>query len=347
MYPATKPPQPVARATTRSAAELAPEERGLTQRMIVNLLETFFKRPLVMLAPLLFMLAFGVFTAMGADEEYRSTGVLNATPGNLLTDLTGTQTSFAFETPSTITSRSIGEQLNTDRFIDLVVERAGLTSAVESGVRTRDQIRASISTSTRGDNLVAVAAVSPTPEEAQALAQGTLVAFREYVAENDVGDALFRASTLDASLVDAGRQAADAATKLEEYLASHPAGEEDERPINEELELDRLRAAQERADELVATTQAQLDQANADADQAQRVVDRQLRTLDEPQVPSAAEAGLKKLVLTVAVFGVLGAILTATLTVLAAIFDRSIRTPHDLEVNFGLEVLAVVPARKR
>lgn len=347
MYPATKPPQPVARATSRSAAEPAPEERGLTQRMVVNLLETFFKRPLVMLAPLLFMLALGVFTAMGADKEYRSTGVLNATPGNLLTDLTGTQTSFAFETPSTITSRSIGEQLNTDRFIDRVIERAGLTSAVESGLRTRDQIRASISTSTRGDNLVAVAAVSPTPQEAQALAQGTLEAFREYVAENDVGDALFRAETLRESLRVAEEQADEATNLLLEYLRGHPSGDEENRPVNETSEITRLTAAQTRADELVTETQQQLDDAIADAEQAQRVVDRQLRTLDEPQVPLYAEAGLKKLVLTVAVFVVLGAILTATLTVLAAIFDRSIRTPHDIEVNFGLDVLAVVPARKR
>jgi capsular polysaccharide biosynthesis protein len=317
MYPAAKPPQPVARATTRSAAEPAPEERGLTQRMVVNLLETFFKRPLIMLAPLLF------------------------------TDLTGTQTAFAFETPSTITSRSIAEQINTDRFINRVIEKAGLTSAVEAGLRTRDQIRASISTSTRGDNLVAVSAVSASPQESQALATAALDAFREYVAENDVGDATFRAETLQQSLDDAKEQARQASQDLEDYIAIHPAGEEENRPINERIEVDRLTAAQARADELVTETQQQLDDALAEAQQAQRVVDRQLRTLDEPELPLAAEAGLKNMVLTVGVFVVLGSILSATLIVLAAIFDRSIRTPHDIEVNFGLDVLAVVPARKR
>jgi capsular polysaccharide biosynthesis protein len=300
-----------------------------------------------MLAPLVFMLALGAFTAVGADKQYRSTGVLNATPGDLLTDLTDTQTSFAFETASEITSRSIAEQLNTDRFIDRVIENAGLTSAVESGLRTREQIRASISASTRGDNLVAVSAVTASPEESRALAWGTLEAFREYVAENDVGDALFRASTLEESLAKAELEAQQATQLLNDYLAENPAGDEDNRPINQELALQRLRDAQERADQLVADTQAQLDQANDAAAQARRVVDRQLRTLDEPQVPVAPEAGLKKVVLTVAVFAVLGSILSATLIILAAVFDRSIRTPHDIEVNFGLDVLAVVPARKR
>ena len=142
-------------------------------------------------------------------------------------------------------------------------------------------------------------------------------------------------------------QAEAATDALDEYLVAHPAGEEENRPINETAEIDRLRAAQARADELVTETQLQLDDALAAAQQAQRVVDRQLRTLDEPALPLAPEAGLKNLVLTVAVFVVLGSILSATLIVLAAIFDRSIRTPHDIEVNFGLDVLAVVPARKR
>ena len=347
MHPA-RSPQSVPRASTRPAADVTPADGdGLTHRMVVNILETFFKRPLVMLAPLLFMLALGGFTAMSADKEYKSTGVLNVTSDDLLGDLTGTQTQFTIETAATLTSRAIGEQLQTDLFINRVIERAGLTTAVETGQRTRDQIRSSISTSTRGDNLVAVSATTSSPAEAQALAEATLAEFRDFVVDNDVGSAQFNSQLLEQALEEAKQEAADAAADLNDYLARHPSGDEDDRPAAEVSEIERLENARSRADDVVADTQTQLDQAQREAQNARLLVEQQLRTLDAPEVPTSPEAGLKQLVLTIGVFFVLGAILSGALIILAAGFDRSIRTPHDIEANFGLDVLAVVPARKR
>jgi capsular polysaccharide biosynthesis protein len=300
-----------------------------------------------MLAPLLLMLALGGFTAMSADKEYKSTGVLNVTSDDLLGDLTGTQTQFTIETAATLTSRAIGEQLQTDIFIDRVIERAGLTTAVETGQRTRDQIRSSISTSTRGDNLVAVSATTSSPVEAQALAEATLAEFRDFVVENDVGSAQFSSQLLEQALEEAEEEATAATAELKEYLDTHPSGDEDDRPADQVTEIDRLKGAQARADDMVAETQTQLDVAQREAQNARLLVEQQLRTLDAPEVPTSPEAGLKNLVLTVGVFFVLGSILSGALIILAAAFDRSIRTPHDVEAHFGLDVLAVVPAKKR
>lgn len=347
MHPA-RSPQQLPRATTRAQFEpVAEEGGGLTQRMVVNVLETFFKRPLVMLAPLLLMLAIGILAASSSEKAYRSTGVLNSTSSDLLADLTDTQTAFTFDTPATITSRSIGEQLQTNSFIDTVIERAGLTGAIETGTRTREQIRSSISTTTRGDNLVAVSATTSTPEESQALAVAALESFREYVIQNDVGDALFKAEKFEDDLVLAREEAETATTELNEYLLGHPAGNEEDRPIAEQIELDSLRAERDRATEAVAAIEAELRQARQEAELARGIVERQLRVLDQPGLPTVAEAGLQSMVLTVGLFVVLGALLTATLVILAAAFDRSVRTPRDIETHFGLDVLAVVPAKQR
>src|SRR6266508_5836313 len=119
--PLVRSPQAVGSLVTRNAVEPVPDEGGLTQRMVLNILEAFFQRPVVLLIPLFLMLAVGIFAASNSDKEYRSTGVLNSTSGDLLADLTDTQTAFTFETPAAITSRSLSALIQTDRFISDVI----------------------------------------------------------------------------------------------------------------------------------------------------------------------------------------------------------------------------------
>ena len=72
-----------------------------------------------------------------------------------------------------------------------------------------------------------------------------------------------------------------------------------------------------------------------------------MQVLDEPEAPLAPEGRLKKAVLTVAVFGVLGVLLSLASVVLAAGLDRTIRVPNDITARFGVDVLAVVPNASR
>jgi capsular polysaccharide biosynthesis protein len=77
------------------------------------------------------------------------------------------------------------------------------------------------------------------------------------------------------------------------------------------------------------------------------VVTRQLRTIDEPPMPTFPTAGLRKAAMTIGMFGVLGAMLSLGTVVLAATLDRTIRIPNDVSAKFGVEVLAVVPSARR
>jgi capsular polysaccharide biosynthesis protein len=80
---------------------------------------------------------------------------------------------------------------------------------------------------------------------------------------------------------------------------------------------------------------------------APAVVEQRIRVLDEPEAPAAAEGRMKKAVLTVAVFFVLGVLLSLGSVVLAASLDRTVRVPNDITARFGVDVLAVVPNATR
>lgn len=328
-------------------AETSQQPEGLTQRMLLHLLETFFRHPLLHLLPLVAFVAFGMFTAVTAEKTYRSVGILNATSGTLLNELTGDTPTFGFESTATVTARNINQRLTTDAFLDDVIRRAGLTSAVESGQLSRDEIRSSISASPQGDNLIAVSASTPRPEQSQALAAATLEGFVEFVVNNDIGDANVEIQTYteirDGYQADLDR----AITELQNYVEANPAGDEENRPVQQSLEIARLNAAVDRANERLVAAEANVNTAKLAQNIARVVVTRQLDIVDEPQVPVTAEAGLRQAAMTIGIFGILGAALSIGTVVLAAMVDRTIRVPNDVPARFGVDVLAVVPSTRR
>lgn len=322
--------------------------QGLTRRVASGLLETFFRRPIVYLLPLILLFAFGVYTALGADDEYQSVGVLHASSGSLLSELTGDTPSFGYERPSTVTARTINDMMGTSAFLNSVVAEAGLESDIEAGLLTEDDIRDAVTARPHGDNLVAVAAVTPDPVRSQRLADATLDAFVDYVVSNDIADATVRIETYE-TLREQDLAAYEAArAELDQYLAEHPwSGDPNLRPIDQQLAIGLLQEAVSRADEIYRESDENVDSARIAADVAETVVARQLRIVDEPEVSDAPLAGMRAAAMTVAMFLVIGVVLSAALVVLATVLDRTMRTPGDIEAKFGVDTIAVLPTARR
>jgi capsular polysaccharide biosynthesis protein len=319
----------------------------MTRRVVLHVLETFFRHPFVHTLPLIILLAFGVISAMGATKEYRSVGVLNATSGTLLSELTGESSSFGYESSANVTSRNINQLVSTRAFVEDIVERAGLETSVQEGLLTHDDIRQAISSWPQGDNLIAVAATTEWPEVSQRLATATLQGFVEYVVGNDIADANVRISTYESIRDENLERYNEALDELNAFVDSHPAGSEETRPISEQLDISRLQAAVSRAEEAYISAQGNVNDARLAADVARTVVERQLRIVDQPETPGVPVAGLRQAVFTVGVFGVLGLLLAVGIVVLASMLDRSVRAPGDVSSRLGVEVLATVPSARR
>jgi len=340
-------PQNLSRGIARASVPLEEPSRGLTQRALLNLLETFFRRPFLYLLPLVVLVAFGAMTALTADKEYRAVGVLNASTGSLLTEITDADRGFGYERPSVVTARNINQLMHTGVFLTAVIERAELSDELSRGFVSSDDVRGWISAEASGDTLVAVSATTPIPEWSQRLADATVDGFVEYVVSNDVADATVRIDTYSSLLADSQVRLDEATQALEQYLIEHPDPETGDRPIAEELQIARLRSAVTRAEEAIRSSESNLTDAQLARDVSQTVVSRQLRVLDEPTLPNAPVAGLRAGLQTVAIFFILGTALTIALVLLAAVLDRSVRTPTDISSKFGLEVLGVVPSARR
>ena len=69
-------------------ADTSSQPDGLTRRVMLNILEAFFRRPILHLLPLILMLGLGVASVVNMKQQYRSVGTLSVTNESLLADLT-------------------------------------------------------------------------------------------------------------------------------------------------------------------------------------------------------------------------------------------------------------------
>jgi capsular polysaccharide biosynthesis protein len=325
-----------------------PKPRGVTRRAIVNVLETFFRQPLLHLLPLVLLMALGVYSGLGIGDEYRSVGVINATSGNLLSDLTTAgNRSFGYLSPAAATSRNINDLLGTELFLDDVIASANISGAIESGSISRDDVRMSVGAYPRGDNLVILSATTANPELSRAVAQAVSDSFINYVIDTDLGDQQIRVETYEAQLEEHRGRLEEVTNAYEDYMLEHPIADEDDRPFAERLAIERLQQDVERATAAFLDAQANLDDANLSANVARTVVSRQLRVVDVPNLPASPLPNKRQVAMTIMLFTALGAVLSLGFVVARSLLDRTVRTPEDVSTRFGVDLLAVVPRGRR
>ena len=175
---------------TRLNADTSAEPEGLTRRVVLNVLEAFFRRPWLHLLPLILMLIFGGVTAFSKDPVYKSSGTITVTAAsaNLVSSLAqGNNQGFNFETPATIVARNINEQLRTTNFLNTIASKI---QQDPTNIPERDLLRTviaqDVSAAADGDSLVRVSANTGRADLSFRLAKETMTAYRQAVIDSQV-----------------------------------------------------------------------------------------------------------------------------------------------------------------
>lgn len=320
------------------------------RRFRVRLAEAFFRRwPFLILALLAFG-AVGVVASSRQTDKYKSVGLLNVADTTLLGDLTSVRgdATFSYETVATRTARSVNELLRTDTFVRDVVDRAGLTDSVESGIVTLDTVRSSVYASADGDTLLQVIALTSDANASYRLASATIDGYIAYVLDSEVSESQ-GVEDFFKQRQPALQDAVDAAQEaIDDYLRSHPApAAGGDRPIEEQIEIQRLDATLSSAETALATNQQKVEDAQLATDTSIAESGQKLKVVDPPSVPEAAQSTLKTKAFTVLVFLVLGTGASLAALIAMALVDRAVRSADDLiDDESGLNVLASIPELK-
>jgi uncharacterized protein involved in exopolysaccharide biosynthesis len=330
-------------------ADTSSEPDGLTRRVMLNILEAFFRRPWLHLMPLILLCALGAASVLSMTPQYRSVGTLNATGESLLNDLTEAANTpgLTFDPPAVVTARQINQLLTTDFFLTKVAQAAGLGTAIDNGTLLKVQIRDYTGASADGDNLVRVGSTSRDPELSERLAKATMTSYVDWVVESEVSESTGSADFLAQQVSETEADVDAAWNDVQQYLLDHPLAENEDAPLAERLPLQRLRDVLNRAEDRHDQALNSRDAAELATAQARVVVQQRLQTVDAPEIPPSPEPRLRKAALTLFLFAAVGAVLSLALVVMTATLDRTIRVPNDITAKFGLDVLAVVPDKRR
>lgn len=329
--------------------ETSTEPEGITRRVMLNVLEAFFRRPWLHLLPLILMLALGAATVASMTSQYSSVGTLRSTNESLLNDITAANNNqgFSFESAATLTSNQINELLRTEDFLDQVAEAAGVATTLEQGGLLRGEIRSAIAAFPDGDNLVRVSATTKFPELSQRLAQATIDSYIAAAVSSDTDQSASTEQFLTERVATAKAALDQANQAVDVFIDENPQLSTETMSIADQTALSRLQSDVARAEALYDASLAALNEAQLSSATAETVVNQRLTQLDDPEVPGEPEPRLRKAALTIILFGVLGVMLSLALVIVTATLDRTIRIPNDITARFGLDVLAVVPDTRR
>jgi uncharacterized protein involved in exopolysaccharide biosynthesis len=323
------------------------EVSALSRYVVLRLLDGFFRRWWLLIVPIILFAAIGAASAAGIKSEYQAVGTINSASQTVLSTINSSNPNFGYRTPADVTSSDINQMLNTGEFIRKLAATAGLSTALESGVITADQIRSSVNVSASGQNLVRVAATFGEPQVAQALAQATIDTYIQSqidtaVSGSDVAIQVFT------GLVQSYQTDVDAAqAAFDSYVTEHPTQLDGSYTAADNVQITRLQATLTAAQNKLDDAQSKLDDANLNKAQAQTAITQQLQIIDSPELPFSRQPKVKKMAVTLVMFVAIGGLLSLGALVLTASTDRTLRFPADVQQRLGVPAIAAVPLVRR
>jgi uncharacterized protein involved in exopolysaccharide biosynthesis len=324
------------------------EDAQRSKRFWLHLVDNFARRWPLYLIPVIVMLLIGGSLAQSTNDVYSSSSTIDASDNPLVGELDVRGEVVAFrQTAADATAEFIGEQLRTDVFARSVADAAGLGDAIDSGIITTDTIRGNISVGPNGDSIIVVRTSWSDPATAQLLGQATIDTYREYVVETVASDSIAAVEFYTDLEAQAREQVAGAQLALENYVADLPPLQDaEQRPIEEELTIQRLNSTLDRAESNVEAATSEIETAKLQVAQSRSEAGQSVRVIDPPGLPLAPEPKLKQIISIIIVFGMLGVLIAGTALVLTTALDRTIRFDLDVIAATGSPVVATVPVVK-
>lgn len=317
----------------------------MNRNTFVRILEAFFQRWYLYVLPAAAMALLGVVSVSDQADDFSSNGSVFVDTESLVTSRTGVQDEGfgSFLTPAEFTSQELNGLLQTDSFIQSVMDTAGIEANAGPLFRFDQlgEVRESITSWAASENLMQVDATTPDPELSQRLVAAAIDEFIEFrigldVAESERAEALF-SELADGYRQDFERARADVDAQLDGVVDLEAL------PPDQELELERLQEEEARAAAQLSATLGSIDAAQVAARQAEINVGQQFTLVDPPLVPTSGNGSIIDQILVLAMYLIVGIVLAITGPVIAALLSRRVLFPDDLAHLIDPRSIAILP----
>lgn len=321
----------------------------MVRLVILRLLESYFRHPLLFLLPVGLMAVAAALSVLLATPEYGARGTMFVEDKSLLASLTGTASDFSWR--RTAAQNVVGDfqdLLRTDAFVRSAIQRTSLESRMAEGPEVVEQVfdyfRQSVSVSAIGGKLVQFSAWTDDPVLSQQLVVASMDSYVFWKINADYQESIV-AQNFFAGLIPTYEQELQAARdELSIFLATYPEPIRGERPLEEEVELRRLTLAVDDANRHLEEARTNEENARLALAKAEKIAFQTFQVLDAPELPDAKEIPLRNIAIQIVIFLAVGVVLSVICVIGATLLDRTLRFPLDVRQGLSLPVLGIVAA---
>jgi capsular polysaccharide biosynthesis protein len=316
--------------------------------VLLKLIESFFQRFWLLLLPVLAMLSAGGGWIAISPSEYTSSGTLYVEKDSLLADLTSTSIDGSWwVTSAQMTINEINELMSTRSFVRSAIQRTNLEAYMSGSPAEIDTtiqaFRDMLWMRTMGDKVVSINATSEDPQLAQQVVNATLESYIQWKLNTDYQESVVAQSFFVNLIKPYEEDLERARNELMLFVEYYPEPVRGERPWEELMELQRLQANLERAEERVNETLRSEESARLALIQSEAVTRQAYTVIDTPDLPLEPNASLTDMAKNLLVFVAIGVVMSLGILVLNTLLDSSFRFAIDVRHSLSLPVLAVVP----
>jgi hypothetical protein len=283
--------------------------------------------------------------------EYWATGRLYVSQGNLLADLTSSNTGGSWwVSAAQSTVSELNELIGTQAFVRTVIQKTDLEKKMSGGPTAVDDtivyVRKILSIQAVGDKLVDISATGDDPAIVYQVVLSTMDAYVQWKINNGYQESIAARTFFD-NLIKPYQDDVDLArSDFAAFLTEHPAPVRGDRPPAEQLEIDRLQTAVQRTEDRLNSALDNVESARLAQAKSESVTKQTYMVIDQPQIPQEAKLSTKTIATSMVIFLVVGIFLSVVGIAGGALIDRSLRFPIDVRHGLSLPVLAMVPIGK-
>lgn len=320
----------------------------MVRLVLLRLLESYFRHRWLYLLPIVIMTPMAAIFILSATPEYYASGRMFVERQSLLASLTASNTDGAWWlTPAQLTANELNELLATQAFIRSAVQKTDLEAQMAGGPQMMEEafleFRYSLSMRPIGEKLLEIGASNEDPRLAQQIVVAAMEAYVQWKINTDYQESI-AAQNFFANLITPYQEELQRARdELQSYLEAYPEPVRGTRPVDEQMELARLQAQVQSADQKVNDTLRAEEDARLALTKAESVVRQTYQVIDTPQLPERPSGSLRERAMRGVIFPGVGLALSIIAIFLGALLDRTMRFPVDVRYSLDLPVMAAVP----
>lgn len=321
----------------------------MTRIFLLRFFESYFRHRWLYLLPILITTVAGAAYLYTLEPKYNSNGILYVNNQSLLNSLSAVPNNNTnwWITPAQATGNEINNLLQSNAFIRAIIQDTDLEQYM-SGSRDQVQevisaVRKSLWVNPVGNNELFLNASFEDPKIAYQVVNSMVANYINWQINKEVLDSQVAKNFFDEQIQVHSLELEEVQQRLRDYYDAHPVPLRGERPISEQLEIERLQGEISMVAGRYDGSRSKAENANLALQQVESDVRQTYLLLDAPLLPERPDISNRKMAMQLAIFSAAGVLLSIIGVAGSTILDRSFRFPLDVQYRLHLPVIAVVP----